>query len=109
MIYLSNTTDAQVAYVPRDTEVEPGTTLTFTMKSTVDLDVVVTALVIDMGMHRIYYNVALELPEGTAPGEYQYELLGDGELLSSGLAVVRDNGTGVEEYNKQIEYEQYQS
>lgn len=109
MIYLSKTTDAQVAYVPRDTEVETGTTLTFTMRSTVDLDVVVTALVIDMGLHRIYYNVALELPAGAEPGEYQYELKGDGELLSTGLAVIRDNGVAIEEYNKNIEYEQYES
>ena len=109
MIYLSNITDAQVAYVPRDTEVPEGVTLTFTMRSTVDLDVVVNALVIDMALHRIYYNVALQLPEDVTPGEYQYELKGDGEVLSTGLAVIRDNGTGVEEYNKQIEYEQYQS
>ena len=109
MIYLSNITDAQVAYVPRDTELPVDGTIHFTMKSTVDLDTVVTALVIDVALHRIYYNVALTLPEGTAPGEYQYEMVGEEGVLSSGLAIVRDNGAGVEEYNKQIEYEQYQS
>lgn len=109
MIYLSNTTDAQVAYIPRDTELGAGATLSFTMRSTVDLDTVVTALVIDMGMHKVFYNVALELPEGVTPGEYQYELIGDGETLSTGLAVISDGGLAVTEYNKEIEYEQYQN
>lgn len=109
MIYLANTTDAQVAYVPRDVEIPTGATLTFTMKSTVDLDTVLTALVIDTQMHRIYYNVALSLPEGTTPGEYQYELKADGETISTGLLVVRDNGADVTEYNNEIQYEQYES
>ena len=109
MIYLSNTTDAQVAYVPRDTEVPEGATIRFTMKSTVDLDTVVDALVIDMNLLKVYFNVALTLPENTAPGEYQYELTADGDVLSTGLCIVRDNGVTVDEYNKEIEYEQYQS
>ena len=109
MIYLSNTTDAQIAYVPRDTEIPAGTTLTFTMVNIVDMDVVVNALVIDMGLHRMFYNVALQLPDGATPGEYQFELRGDGELLSTGLAVIRDNGAGVTEYNKVIQYEQYET
>lgn len=109
MIYLSNTTDAQVAYVPRDVEIPSGTTLTFKMRSTVDLDIVLTALVIDTQMHRIYYNVALSLPEDTTPGEYQYYLDSDGETISTGLLVVRDNGADVTEYNNEIQYEQYQS
>lgn len=109
MIYLSNTTDAQVAYVPRDTEVPDGATLRFTMKSTVDLDRVLDALVIDMNLLKVYYNVAVTLPDGITPGEYQYELTADGDVISSGLCIVRDNGVTVDEYNKEIEYEQYQS
>lgn len=109
MIYLSNTTDAQVAYVPRDGEVPEGSTIRFTMKSTVDLDRVLDALVIDTQMLRIYYNVALTLPEGIAPGEYQYEMTADWDVISSGLCIVRDNGEKVGEYNKEIEYEQYQN
>ena len=109
MIYLSNTTDAQGADVPRDTEVPEGATIRFTMKSTVDLDPVVDALVSDMNLLNVYFNVALTLPENTAPGEYQYELTADGDVLSSGLCIVRDNGKKTEEYNKEIEYEQYQS
>lgn len=109
MIYLSNTTDAQVAYVPRDTDVPVGTAIRFTMKSTVDLDTVIDAPVLDMGMHRIYYNVALILPEDATPGEYQYEMTADGDVISSGLCIVRDNGEKTEEYNKEIEYEQYQN
>lgn len=108
MIYLNNTTEAQVAYVPRDAQVPEGATLSFTMRSTVDLDVALTALVIDMQVYRIYYNVAVVLPEGVTPGEYQYELKGDDRTLSTGLLVVRYAGREVTEYNKQIEYEQYQ-
>ena len=106
MIYLSNTTDAQVAYVPRDTEVPEGAT---TMKSTVDLDRVLDALVIDMNLLKVYYNVAVTLPDDITPGEYQYELTADGDVISSGLCIVRDNGEKTEEYNKEIEYEQYQN
>ena len=109
MIYLSNTTDAQVAYVPRDTEVPEGATIRFTMKSTVDLDRVLDALVIDMNLLKVYYNVAVTLPDEITPGEYQYELTADGDVISSGLCIVRDNGVTVDEYNKEIEYEQYQS
>ena len=109
MIYLSNTTDAQVAYVPRDTEVPDGATIRFTMKSTVDLDRVLDALVIDMNILKIYFNVALTLPEGITPGEYQYELTAGDEVVSTGLLIIRDAGSPAEEYNKPIEYEQYQS
>ena len=109
MIYLSNTTDAQVAYVPRDTEVPEGATIRFTMKSTVDLDRVLDALVIDMNLLKVYYNVAVTLPDEITPGEYQYELTADGDVISSGLCIVRDNGVTVDEYNKEIEYEQYQN
>ena len=109
MIYLSNTTDAQVAYVPRDTEVPEGATIRFTMKSTVDLDRVLDALVIDMNLLKVYYNVAVTLPDDITPGEYQYELTADGDVISSGLCIVRDNGEKVGEYNKEIEYEQYQN
>lgn len=109
MIYLSNTTDAQLAYVPRDTNAPEGATIRFTMKSTVDLDKVVDALVIDIGLQRIYYNVALKLPGDVTTGEYKYELTADGDVISSGLCIVRDNGEKTEEYNKEIEYEQYQN
>lgn len=109
MIYLSNTTDAQVAYVPRDAEVPDGATLRFTLVSTVDLDRMLDALVIDMELRKIYFNVAVTLPEDATPGEYRYELTADGIALSSGLCIVRDGGVEVDEYNKEIEYEQYQS
>ena len=109
MIYLNNTTDAQVVYVPRDTELPVDETVRFTARSTVDLDTPITALVIDLGLHRVYYNVALSLPEGVAPGEYQYELTAGDEVVSTGLLIIRDAGNTAREYNKPIEYEQYQS
>lgn len=109
MIYLNNTTEAQVVYVPRDSDLPVGDTVRFTAKSTVDLDTPISALVIDLEMHRIFYNIALSLPEGVAPGEYQYELTAGDEVVSTGLLIIRDAGSPAEEYNKPIEYEQYQS
>lgn len=106
MIYLANTTDAQVAYIPRDTD-HTGT-LSFSLKSTVDLATpYVTATVLDLNVFRTVYAVAVSLPEGIQPGEYKYKLTAGGETVSTGVLVVGDYAHEREEYNKQITYEQY--
>ena len=78
MIYLSNITDAQVAYVPRDTELPVEGTIHFTMKSTVDLDTVVTVLVIDV--------------DGCAPDQRRGQPAQLDHFDSVGVAEFRDNG-----------------
>lgn len=107
MIYLSNTTEAQAVFVPRDTELASGT-LSFRATSTVDLDIVVDAVVVDLQMTRTYYAIAVSLPEGTIPGEYVYQLKAGDDVVSTGLLVIGEYGNGVAgQYDKPIHYEQY--
>ena len=106
MIYLANTTDPQVAYIPRDTEFTG--TLSLSLKSTVDLDTpYVSATVVDLNVFRTVYAVAVELPEGIQPGEYQYTLKAGGVQVSTGVLVVGEYRLAREQYNKTIQYEQY--
>lgn len=105
MIYLSNTTDAQVAFIPRDTDI--AGTLFFTMRSTVDLDTPLTATVVDLRVWRTVYAVAVILPEGIQTGEYEYKLEAGGNVVSTGVLIVGDYKTDITEYDKQIRYEQY--
>ena len=106
MIYLANTTDAQVAYIPRDTDFTG--TLALSLKSTVNLDTpYLSATVLDLNVFRTVYAVAVELPEGIQEGEYQYRLTAGGELVSTGVLIIGDYARAKEEYNKTITYEQY--
>ena len=106
MIYLSNTTDAQVAFIPRDTDI--AGTLVFTIRSTVDLDRPLTVTVIDLNVFRTMYAVAVQLPVGIQTGEYQYKLTAGGVVVSTGLLVVGEYTPSVAgEYDKPITYEQY--
>ena len=102
MIYLKHTTDAQVAYIPRDAVA--GNTL----RSTVDLDKVFDAIVLDLAIHSRFYFVALQLPEDCPTGEYEYQFLSGGAVVSQGVAVVVPDGGGVKQYDKPIQYEQYE-
>lgn len=104
MIYLSNTTDAQVAYVPRDTNL--AGTLRFSLRSTIDRDTVVDAVVLDLKILLRYYAVAVQLPDGAPTGEYEYEMTAGGAVVSSGVLVVASPDV-VHEYNKTVQYEQY--
>lgn len=106
MIYLSNTTDAQVAYIPRDTEFSG--TLGLSIKSTVDLDTpFITATVLDLDIFRTVYAVAVQLPEGVQPGEYVYRLTAGTEVVSTGVLIVGDYAIARKQYNNPITYEQY--
>lgn len=106
MIYLRHTTEAQVAYIPRDAEA--GNALRLTLRSTVDLDQVYDAVVLDLNIHSRFYFVALQLPEDCPTGEYEYQFLSAGALVSSGVAVVVPDGDATKQYDKPIQYEQYE-
>ena len=106
MIYLNNTTDAQVVYVPRDTEFTG--TLIFNARSTVGLDIPITATMLDLQVHRLCYTLAVTLPEGIASGEYEYVLTANGQKVSTGVLVVLDSPAQAEQYNQTITYEQYE-
>lgn len=107
MIYLTNTTDAQPVFVPRDTAICGGT-LTFRATSTVELSRVLDCTVLDLRSTRIYYSIAVALPEGATPGEYEYVLKDGDSVVSTGVLVVGEYTVDVAgEYDKTINYEQY--
>ena len=109
MIYLSNTTEAQAVFVPVSITMPAPGALTFEMCSTVDLDTPVQAAVVDLRIHALYYDIAVALPEGITPGEYEYTLASDGTVYSRGLLVVSGGQVGKDEYNESIQYEQFEA
>lgn len=106
MIYLNNTTEAQAVFIPRDTEASG--LLRLKMRSTVGLDIPVSVAAIDLDVHRLCYQLGITLPEGIAPGEYEYTLTADGETVSTGVMVVTEGEKKPEQYNNEITYEQYE-
>lgn len=106
MIYLNNTTEAQVVFIPRDTDLSG--TLQFSARSTVGLDIPIAATMVDLKVHRLCYALAVTLPENIATGEYEYTLKAGGEKVSTGLLIIKDGLTDAEQYNKEITYEQYE-
>ncbi len=106
MIYLKNTTDAQVVYIPRDTDFTG--TLQFSARSTVGLDIPISATLLDLKVHRLCYALALTLPEDIATGEYEYKLTAGGNLVSTGILVILDGPAPTGQYNQTITYEQYE-
>ncbi len=106
MIYLEKTTDAQIAYIPRDTDFTG--TLTMSLRSTVDLDRVLNATVVDINVFRLIYAVAFQLPADAPTGEYEYTLKAGGDVVSTGLCIVRSGNGDPEQYEKTITYEQYE-
>lgn len=106
MIYLKNTTDAQTVFIPRDTDLTG--TLLFTARSTVGLDIPISATMLDLKVHRLCYALAVTLPEDIATGEYEYKLTAGGNLVSTGVLVVQDGPAPTGQYNQSITYEQYE-
>lgn len=107
MIYLQNKTDSQVLFVPKNGAVPSGD-LVFKAKSTIDLAVEVNQAVTDLQSSDLYFDLAIALPAGLPDGEYEYSLQAGDEILSSGLLVIGEN-SHPSEYNKEIQYEQYET
>lgn len=108
MIYLQNTQEAQVVYVPRSDGSRPSGDLVFKATNTVNLVEEINQAVTDLQTSDLYYNLAIELPAGLPDGEYEYTLSSEGETLSTGLLVVGDYSKP-NEYEKVITYEQYET
>ena len=108
MIYLQNTQEAQVVYVPRSEGSRPSGDLVFKAKNTINLEEEVDVHVTDLQTSDLYYNLAIELPAGLPDGEYEYTLSSEGDTLSTGLLVVGAYSKP-NEYDKNITYEQYES
>lgn len=108
MIYLQNTQEAQVVYVPRSNGGRSQGDLVFKAKNTINLEDEVDVHVTDLQVSDLYYYLAVSLPENVPDGEYEYTLSAEGETLSTGLLVVGDYSKP-NEYDKNITYEQYES
>lgn len=106
MIYLKNISDAQVLMIPRNGEGVTGD-LTLIVTSTIDL-VKHSIIVHDLGTSEHYFHLSAVVPEGSANGEYQYELLDGSTLLSSGLLII-GSPQNPYQYEKTITYQQYES
>lgn len=131
MIYLENITGAQMVYLPASGPKVDGE-IVLEMVSNIDrtsLDGISAARVVafvdadgkffhdDDGFQfvvpgnddgsRLYYSVAVELPEGITEGEYEYKASIGDRVVSCGLAIVGDRTAPVEENNNTVEYEQY--
>ena len=104
MIYLQNTTESQVLYVPKN-GTEASGELTLQVRNTIDQDFVIDQ-VLDLNTSYLYYNLAIALPAGCPDGEYEYALMDDGIVLSTGILIL-ESSQSRNEYNKDIEYEQY--
>ena len=107
MIYLNNSTEAQVVYVPA-TSIKADGTLTFTLKNTIDNNEPISLSVTSTSESDIYYKFNISLSAKIQEGEYEYELKKGTTDLEKGLAMVGESSQK-KEYNTIISYEQYES
>ena len=107
MIYITNSTQSQVIYVPASEKKVEGA-VTFTLKSTVNRNEPLTISVAQEGQSDIYYKFTLTLASTLEEGEYEYTLKQGNTTLDCGLAIVGSSSTNTE-YNTVIQYEQYES
>ena len=117
MLYLRNITGAQSLEVPRPGAVPEGD-LTFQARSTINLDVVMDLQVLDLKMSNQYFFLAVQVPEGAPNGEYQYIISVGGEVVTTGILVLCEEGAGFtivdegefqrEQTYQKIKYEQYE-
>lgn len=103
MVYLNNTSEVQVMYIPMSVRDAMGKVF-FKAFSTGSLQgFSFHAREYDSSAH--YHMVTIELPQ-IADGEYEYTLSDEMGVLSTGLLVIGGLSKPVE-YNNEIRYEQY--
>ena len=107
MLYLLNTQEAQFLLVPRNGEIPQGD-LTFRAKSTIDRTLEMDLQVVNLDVSVLYFHLAVIVPEGCPVGEYEYSVQVGDQVLSTGLLMVGELDKP-EQYEKPIEYEQYES
>ena len=106
MIYLQNTTESQVLFVPRN-GAEASGELTLKARNTIDQDFIIDR-VLDLRTSDLYFNLAITLPEECPDGEYEYALMDDNIVLSTGILVLQSADARTD-YDKDIVYEQYRA
>ena len=104
---MQNTEEAQVLFVPRNGEIPEGD-LVFKALSTIDRKTEIDIQVVNLDVSRLYLHLAVTVPEGCPTGEYEYTVSAAGETLSTGLLVIGEYSRP-DEYNHEIEYEQYEA
>lgn len=107
MIYLQNTGDAQVVFVPRNGKIPSGD-LVFRAKSTIDLATEIDLQVINLNVSRLYMHLAVSIVGDVPNGEYEYTVKAGDEVLSTGLLIIGDTSRP-DQYNQEITYEQYEA
>lgn len=128
MIYLQNTTDKQTINIPVMVVVGSAR---LRIISTVDLREIYDDEVINSAGSNLYFNTIIQLRGGgelsrsmqmrstseggdesrsnVANGEYQYILTTEeGEVIACGLMIIGDYEQDLKDYNKTIEYRQYE-
>lgn len=104
MIYLKNTSEAQVLMIPRDGDHSTGE-MSLVVKSTIDRTTE-TYSVNDLGTSPNYFHLAISLHTHN-DGEYEYELKKGEVMVSCGLLIIGDYKAKTSEYKNIIRYEQY--
>ena len=107
MLYLQNTEEAQVLYVPRNGRIPEGD-LVFKAKSTIDLETEIDLQVANLDISLIYMHLAVTVPQGCPNGEYEYTVSAGEEVVSTGLLIIGENFLP-DQYNHTITYEQYEA
>ena len=106
MIYLQNTRESQVLFVPRN-GAEASGELTLKASNTIDQDFIIDR-VLELRTSDRYFNLSITLPEDCPDGEYEYALMDDNIVLSTGILVLQSADARTE-YDKDIVYEQYRA
>lgn len=106
MIYLANNTELQTIYIEK-AEVFDVSAGTLTLKNNTDKREYAFEVSDDCSS-RLFYKVAVSLPEGMPDGEYTYELVQDGHVASIGLVQIGDYVPEKQEYiTENNGYKQY--
>lgn len=102
MIYLKNISKQQEVFIPKGVETRGA--LVLRLHNTINQSVI-RMDVTDSRDSDLYYIISLQLPADMQSGEYEYSLLDDAGVVSTGLLIVRESSSPIE-YNNVIQYEQ---
>ena len=105
MIYLQNTSEEQVIFIPKSIDRRDAWKVLLDVKSTISSDKFSLESWVDYESN-LYYPTVIKLPHEVVSGEYEYTLSDDLGVLSTGMMVI-GQGKETKEYNNTIEYEQY--
>lgn len=106
MIYLKNTTDLQMLYIPKEGRRALGNISLKAFSTINQYEFTIEAA--EENTSLLYHKALVELQDNIPSGEYEYTLSDEVGELSNGLLVIGDLENPME-YNKVTEYEQYEN